>query len=72
MYAPPNEMFDANMKQGENARIFCIDEDGVVWSLTEDSQVGDWLRYAEAEGEILAYDEVKLDTWNSSPEVKQT
>lgn len=32
--------------------VQAIDEDGTVWALTEDSQVGDWLRYLESGGTI--------------------
>jgi hypothetical protein len=51
--APPDEMADANLKIGEQ-RIICTDEAGVEWHLTTDSQVGDWLRYQEAGGTVLA------------------
>ena len=33
-------------------QIHALDDQGVVWSLTEDSQVGDWLRYLEEGGTI--------------------
>jgi hypothetical protein len=46
----------AETKEGENARIICTDDQGVEWHLTEDSMVGDWLRYQEADGEVLAYE----------------
>lgn len=36
--------------------IICTDDQGVEWHLTEDSQVGDWLRFKEEDGEVLAYD----------------
>jgi hypothetical protein len=56
-YAPPDETgMSAETKEGENARIICTDDQGVDWWLTEDSQVGDWLRYQEADGEVLAYE----------------
>ena len=45
----------AETKQGENARITCIDDQGRTWWLTEDSQVGDWLRYKEEGGEVTPY-----------------
>jgi hypothetical protein len=32
--------------------VQAIDDQGQVWALTEDSQVGDWLRYLEAGGTI--------------------
>ena len=64
-YAPPDETgMSAETKEGENARIICTDEAGVDWHLTEDSQVGDWLRFQEADGEVLAYeapDEPEVD-----------
>ena len=61
-YAPPDDNRDgAETKQGENARIICTDENGVEWWLTEDSQVGDWLRFKEEDGEVLAYEEPQAD-----------
>ena len=33
-------------------QVSATDAEGVVWSLTEDSQVGDWLRYLEDGGTI--------------------
>jgi hypothetical protein len=57
-YAPPDETgMMPETKEGENARIICVDDQGVEWHLTEDSQVGDWLRFKEADGEVLAYEE---------------
>ena len=38
--------------------IQAIDDQGVVWSLDEESQVGDWLRYIEEGGTIDPVDEV--------------
>ena len=57
-YTPPDETgMGAETKEGENARIICTDDQGVEWHLTEDSQVGDWLRFIEAGGEILEVQE---------------
>jgi hypothetical protein len=47
--APPPEL------EGFPQQIICTDEAGQEWWLTEDSQVGDWLRYVEAGGEITPY-----------------
>ena len=56
MYAPPDPMgLDVNLKSGENARITCIDDQGQTWWLTEDSAVGDWLRYKEEGGTVTPY-----------------
>ena len=37
---------------GAPKRVIATDDQGVEWFLTEDSQVGDWLRYIEAGGSI--------------------
>lgn len=37
--------------------IQAVDDQGVVWSLNEDSQVGDWLRYIAEGGTIDPEDE---------------
>ena len=50
---PPPEMQDIAKPGGANA-IICTDENGVEWHLTDDSQVGDWLRYVEDGGTVLA------------------
>jgi hypothetical protein len=54
-YAPPlpPEML-ANVKAGDPRRVIATDDQGVEWHLTEDSQVGDWLRYIEADGKIAS------------------
>ena len=39
-------------RPGAPKQIQAIDEQGQIWSLTEDSQVGDWLRYIEEGGTI--------------------
>jgi hypothetical protein len=46
-------MSDANLNSGEQ-RIICTDENGVEWHLTTASEVGDWLRYCESGGTVLA------------------
>ncbi len=38
-------------------QIQAVDDQGVVWALTEDSQVGDWLRYLEEGGTIAPAEE---------------
>jgi hypothetical protein len=57
---PPPEMV-AMMPKDENApkQVIAIDENGVEWFLTDDSQVGDWLRYVEGGGTIEPYQEAK-------------
>ena len=61
-YAPPDETgMTSETKQGENARIICTDDQGIEWHLTEDSQVGDWLRFKEEGNEVLAYEEPQAD-----------
>jgi len=49
-YQPPDPM----MPPGGPRQIKAIDDQGVEWSLTEDSQVGDWLRYIKEGGTVLA------------------
>jgi len=36
--------------------IICTDEAGTEWQLTEDCQVGDWLRFQEDGGTIDPYE----------------
>jgi len=61
-YAPPDETgMSAETKEGTNARIICTDDQGVEWHLTEDSQVGDWLRYQEADGKVEPHEEPQAD-----------
>ena len=68
MYAPPDPSGMAQeTREGENARIVCQDENGVIWHLSEDSEVGDWLRY---EGEVLAFDEATMEAWTNPAEGK--
>ena len=49
-YAPP----DVTIQQplGAPKQVIATDDQGVEWFLTEDSQVGDWLRFIEANGKI--------------------
>jgi hypothetical protein len=54
-YAPPDPMMQQPL--GAPKRVIATDENGVEWFLTEDSQVGDWLRYVEDGGTIDPYDE---------------
>jgi hypothetical protein len=51
-FAPPDAtgMMPAT-KDGEH-RVIATDDQGNEWHLTEDSQVGDWLRFIEAGGTI--------------------
>ena len=56
-YAPPPAPDAPNQDQ----MVICTDDQGVEWHLTEDSQVGDWLRFQEADGEVLAYEEPQAD-----------
>ena len=54
-YAPPiTGMTGMEPKIGEPRRVIATDDQGVEWHLTEDSQVGDWLRYIEADGKIAS------------------
>jgi hypothetical protein len=55
-YAPPDPL-QAEPKPAGQKAITCTDEQGQVWFLSEDSQVGDWLRYKESGGQVLAYEE---------------
>jgi hypothetical protein len=54
-YAPPDEITPT--MPGAPKRVIATDDQGTEWWLTEDSQVGDWLRYIEEGGEIEPYDE---------------
>ena len=55
-YAPPLPEGMMEPKVGEPRRVIAIDDQGVEWHLTEDSQVGDWLRFIESGGTVLAYE----------------
>jgi len=53
VYAPPLPPEMRGMaKPGEPNRVIATDDQGVEWHLTEDSQVGDWLRFVEAGGTV--------------------
>jgi len=41
-------------------QVQAVDDQGLVWSLTEDSQVGDWLRYIEEGGTVEPYVEPEV------------
>jgi hypothetical protein len=51
-YAPPET--DPVMQQplGAPKQVIATDDQGTEWFLTENSQVGDWLRYIEGGGTI--------------------
>jgi hypothetical protein len=70
-YAPPDPtgLMGEDLKQGENARITCIDDQGRTWWLTEDSQVGDWLEYKQKGGEVTPYVEIETQP---APEEEET
>jgi len=51
-YAPPDATGLMPDKEGASARVIATDDQGVEWYLTEDSEVGDWLRFIEAGGTI--------------------
>jgi len=58
-YAPPlpaGMMPTAEPRVGEPRRVIATDDQGVEWHLTEDSQVGDWLRFVESGGTVRAYE----------------
>ena len=73
MYAPPDEtgMMGAETKEGENARICCTDDQGRLWWLSEDSQVGDWLTYVADGGTVEAYDEEAFAALSAPPETPE-
>lgn len=52
-YMPP----DPIEPPGAPKQIQAVDEQGLVWSLAEDSQVGDWLEYIANGGTIAPMDE---------------
>jgi hypothetical protein len=56
-YAPPIDDPMMAAKPGSANRIIAIDDSNTEWHLTDDSLVGDWLRYQEANGEVLSSDE---------------
>jgi hypothetical protein len=57
-YAPPPPPGMETMQAPDAPKqVLATDDQGVEWSLTEDSQVGDWLRYLEEGGTITPYEE---------------
>jgi len=50
-YAPPDATGLMPDKAGARP-VIATDDQGNEWHLTEDSQVGDWLRFIEAGGTI--------------------
>jgi hypothetical protein len=56
-YAPPDEI--TPQMPGAPKRVVATDDQGTEWWLTEDSQVGDWLRYIEEGGTIDPYMEAE-------------
>ena len=59
-YAPPNPaMMGMEPKAGDPRRVIAVDDQGVEWHLTEDSQVGDWLRFMEAGGQVMSAREIE-------------
>ena len=58
-YAPPDATgMMPEAKAGEKP-VICTDDQGVEWFLTEDSQVGDWLRFVEEGGTVEPYVEAE-------------
>ena len=56
-YAPPLPPEMRGMaKPGDPRRVIATDDQGLEWHLTEDSLVGDWLRFQASGGQILAYE----------------
>jgi hypothetical protein len=53
---PPEMLAMMEPKPGDPRRVIATDDQGVEWHLTEDSQVGDWLRFMESGGTVLAYE----------------
>ena len=67
MLAPTTTELDLEVKEEGYRRIMCTDDQGTTWFLTEDSQVGDWLRYVESGGEVTPY--VEPETPEEEPDV---
>jgi hypothetical protein len=59
MYAPEDPM-ESEPKPAGQRRIACTDDQGRVWWLSEDSQVGDWLEFKQGGGTVEPYDEAAL------------
>ena len=51
-YAPPDATGMMPEPKPGAYPVICTDENGVEWFLTEDSQVGDWLRFVEEGGTV--------------------
>jgi hypothetical protein len=52
-YEPPQpENSPLATTEGEPRRVVATDDQGNEWFLTENSEVGDWLRYIEGGGTI--------------------
>jgi hypothetical protein len=60
-YAPPDPL-QAEPKPAGQKAITCTDDQGQIWWLTEDSEVGDWLRFKESGGTVLAYEDPAPET----------
>ena len=58
-YAPPDPTGIMPEPPEGQKRITCIDDQDVEWHLTEDSQVGDFLRFIENGGTIEPAPETK-------------
>jgi hypothetical protein len=57
-YAPPDATGLMPDPEPGKKPVIATDDRQVEWHLTEDSQVGDWLRFKESESfAILAHDE---------------
>lgn len=54
-YAPPNAMMQT--MPGAPKQVVATDDNGVEWWLTDESLVGDWLRYVAEGGTVTPYDE---------------
>lgn len=53
-YAPPDPL-EPEPKPAGQRRITCTDDQGRVWWLSEDSEVGDWLDYVAKGGAVEPY-----------------
>jgi hypothetical protein len=53
-YAPPDPLLPEPKPAGQRA-ITCTDDQGRVWWLSEDSQVGDWLDFLKRGGIVEPY-----------------
>jgi hypothetical protein len=55
-YAPPDPL-ESEAKPAGQRRITCLDDQGKVWWLSEDSEVGDWLEFVAKGGTVEPYEE---------------